>query len=402
MPRTANKKIILGISGGIAAYKTPLLVRLMKKAGWEVQVILSPSAHRFVTAETLATVSERPVLTEFFRNNLGEWNNHVELGLWADYMLIAPATASTISKMAHGNSDNLLLTTYLSARCQVAVAPAMDLDMYKHPSFNRNLEILRSDGVKVIPAANGALASGLTGEGRMPEPEELMLFLQNQFSTYGRLKGKKVLVSAGPTYENIDPVRFIGNYSSGKMGYAIAEAFRNEGCDVSLVSGPVSLSEPEGIDCIRVQTALQMRDACLKAASLADIVVMAAAVADYRPSVTENDKIKKTGDTLSIELIKNPDILSEIGHNKKNGQIIVGFALETSNEMEHAREKLKKKNLDIVVMNSLRDEKAGFGYETNKVTLISASGKTASLGLKSKSEVASDLVDAIIELSGLQ
>lgn len=402
MPQSASKKVILGVCGGIAAYKTPTLVRLMKKAGWDVQVILTPAAHRFVTAETLATVSGRPVLTDFFKNSNGEWNNHVELGLWADFMLIAPATASTLAKMASGLSDNLLVTTYLSARCKVAVSPAMDLDMYQHPAFKENLQKLEKHDVAVIPAASGELASGLSGEGRMPEPEELFQFLEEQFATTGKLLNKKVLVSAGPTYENIDPVRFIGNHSSGKMGYAIAEAFKSQGADVTLVSGPVHLDAPAGIETISVQSAMQMHDACIRAANNADIVVMAAAVADYRPAVKAEEKIKKTGDALTIELVKNPDILAEIGKNKRNGQIVVGFALETNNEMEHAKDKLSRKNLDIVIMNSLKDANAGFGHDTNKVTIISSNGKTVSLGLKSKKDVARDIVSAICDLSGFE
>lgn len=400
MPLPANKRVLLGVTGGIAAYKTPHLVRLLKKAGMDVRVLMTPSAHRFVTAETLATVSGHPVLTDFFRGNSGEWNNHVEMGLWAEVMIIAPATASTLGKMANGISDNLLITTYLSARCPVFVSPAMDLDMYKHPAVNDTLNRLKQHGVRVIPAATGPLASGLEGQGRMPEPEEIIEAVFGKIrDTRLPLSGKKVMVSAGPTYENIDPVRFIGNHSSGKMGYAIAEAFEQQGADVTLVSGPVHLQAPSGVNCIRVMNAQSMYDACLAEGKDADVIVMAAAVADYRPAEPAADKIKKTGDHLVIELVKNPDILAELGRRKTQGQVLVGFALETSNEMEHAREKLARKNLDMVIMNSLRDEKAGFGHDTNKVTIISANGQAQHLPLKSKQEVARDIVQAIVALS---
>lgn len=399
MPLTANKKVLLGVTGGIAAYKTPHLVRLMKKAGMDVRVLMTPSAHRFVTAETLSTVSENPVYTDFFKGDSGDWNNHVELGLWADVMIIAPATASTLGKMANGISDNLLITTYLSARCPVYVSPAMDLDMYKHPAVSDTISRLKQHGVRVIPAATGPLASGLEGQGRMPEPGEIFAAVFGK-NTNGHLllSGKKVMVSAGPTYENIDPVRFIGNHSSGKMGYAIAEAFEQQGASVTLVSGPVNLTAPAGVNCIRVTSAQNMFDACMEAGKDADIIVMAAAVADYRPIHQAADKIKKTGDQLIIELVKNPDILAELGKRKPPGQLLVGFALETSNEMEHAREKLSRKNLDMVILNSLRDEKAGFGHDTNKVTIISADGQAQHLPLKSKQDVARDIVQTIVGL----
>lgn len=397
MPTAANKKVILGVTGGIAAYKTPALVRLMKKAGMDVQVIMTPAAHRFVTAETLSVVSERPVLTDFFNDREGTWNNHVDLGLWADIMLIAPATATSLGKMATGISDNLLITTYLSARCPVFVSPAMDLDMYRHPAVKDSLQKLAGHGVHIIPAETGALASGLEGQGRMPEPEHLMqvVFGTSQ-PTVLPLTGKKVLVSAGPTYENIDPVRFIGNHSSGKMGYAIAQAFADAGAQVTLVSGPVSIPPPENVNLIRVMSAQNMYDACLANSGQAEIIVMAAAVADYKPVHAAGEKIKKTGESLTLELTKNPDILAEMGRRKSTGQMLVGFALETNNELEHAREKLQRKNLDLVVMNSLKDEKAGFGHDTNKVTIISAKGEAQDLPLQSKQEVARNIVQAII------
>ena len=398
MPTQASKtgKILLGISGGIAAYKMPMLVRLLKKAGLEVKVIMTPSARQFVTAETLAVVSENPVVTEFFDAS-GNWNNHVELGLWADLMLIAPATATTLAKMATGIADNALLTTYFSARCPVMVAPAMDLDMYQHETVHQNIKLLEKHGVVVIPAEDGPLASGLSGQGRMPEPETLFDVIIKQLNPVLPLKGKNVMVTAGPTYENLDPVRFIGNYSSGKMGYAIADSFAKQGANVTLISGPVGIEAPKHVHRISVQSAQQMHDACLIAAKNADIVVMAAAVADYRPEITESQKIKKQ-DMLTLNLVKNPDILNELGAIKPAGQTLIGFALESQNEMQFASEKLQRKNLDAIVLNSLADEGAGFAHDTNKVTIIYKNGDVNALPLMSKTAVASEIVNEAIRL----
>ena len=398
MPTQASKtgKILLGISGGIAAYKMPMLVRLLKKAGLEVKVIMTPSARQFVTAETLAVVSENPVITEFFDAS-GNWNNHVELGLWADLMLIVPATATTLAKMATGIADNALLTTYFSARCPVMVAPAMDLDMYQHETVHQNIKLLEKHGVVVIPAEDGPLASGLSGQGRMPEPETLFDVIIKQLNPVLPLKGKNVMVTAGPTYENLDPVRFIGNYSSGKMGYAIADSFAKQGANVTLISGPVSIETPKHVHRISVQSAQQMHDACLIAAKNADIVVMAAAVADYRPEITESQKIKKQ-DMLTLNLVKNPDILNELGAIKPAGQTLIGFALESQNEMQFASEKLQRKNLDAIVLNSLADEGAGFAHDTNKVTIIYKNGDVNALPLMSKTAVASEIVNEAIRL----
>ena len=398
MPTQASKtgKILLGISGGIAAYKMPMLVRLLKKAGLEVKVIMTPSARQFVTAETLAVVSENPVITEFFDAS-GNWNNHVELGLWADLMLIAPATATTLAKMATGIADNALLTTYFSARCPVMVAPAMDLDMYQHETVHQNIKLLEKHGVVVIPAEDGPLASGLSGQGRMPEPETLFDVIIKQLNPDLPLKGKNVMVTAGPTFENLDPVRFIGNYSSGKMGYAIADSFAKQGANVTLISGPVGIEAPKHVHRISVQSAQKMHDACLIAAKNADIVVMAAAVADYRPEITESQKIKKQ-DMLTLNLVKNPDILNELGAIKPAGQTLIGFALESQNEMQFASEKLQRKNLDAIVLNSLADEGAGFAHDTNKVTIIYKNGDVNALPLMSKTAVAAEIVNEAIRL----
>lgn len=398
MPTQANKtgKILLGISGGIAAYKMPMLVRLLKKAGLDVKVIMTPSARQFVTAETLAVVSENPVICDFFDAS-GNWNNHVELGLWADLMLIAPATATTLAKMATGIADNAMLTTYFSARCSVMVAPAMDLDMYQHKTVHQNINLLEQHGVVVLPAEDGPLASGLSGQGRMPEPETLFDAILMRLNPNLPLKGKNVMVTAGPTFENLDPVRFIGNYSSGKMGYAIADSFAKQGANVTLISGPVSIGPPKQVQLISVQSAQQMHDACLIAAKNADIIVMAAAVADYRPEFTESQKIKKQ-DTLTVNLVKNPDILKELGAIKSAGQTLIGFALESENEMQFATEKLHRKNLDAIVLNSLADEGAGFAHDTNKVTIIHKSGAVKALPLMSKTAVASEIVNEAIHL----
>ncbi|MSQ78950.1 MAG: bifunctional phosphopantothenoylcysteine decarboxylase/phosphopantothenate--cysteine ligase CoaBC [Flavobacteriaceae bacterium] len=393
-----GKRILLGVSGSIAAYKTPLLVRLLVNAGAEVQVILSESAKDFVTPLTLSTVSNRPVFSAFVKNDTGEWANHVELGLWADLVLIAPTSANTLAKLAHGLCDNLLMATCLSARCAVAISPAMDLDMYAHKATQTNFEKLEKLGYKIIPAANGELASGMSGIGRMPEPDELFTYIQKHFEADAPLSGKKALVTAGPTYEAIDPVRFIGNYSSGKMGIAVAESLARKGAEVTLIHGPIAgIPIPKHIKTIAVTSSNEMLDACLKHWPESNIAVMAAAVADYRPVAVSTEKIKKTAAEMNIALIKSTDILAEMGKCKKPGQMLVGFALETENELENARKKLEKKNLDLVVLNSLRDTGAGFGYDTNRVTLL-AHNTTEETALKPKTEIADDIVEKIIQL----
>lgn len=394
----SGKKIVLGISGGIAAYKTAILVRLFIKAGAQVQVIMTPASRDFVTPLTLSTLSKRPVYSTFYEDQDGAtWNNHVELALWADIMLIAPATANTLSKMVTGACDNLLLATYLSAKCPVYFAPAMDLDMYKHPSTVHNFSLLASYGNIMIPAESGELASGLSGEGRMAEPENILRFLENHIVEETSLKGKKVLVTAGPTYESIDPVRFIGNHSTGKMGFDIAEAMADKGAEVILVTGPTHLKNRNTtITNIKIESAQQMYDVCHQYFDSVDVVVAAAAVADYKPKVVAAQKIKKNESTFTIELEKNPDILASLGERKKQ-QYLVGFALETENEIEHAKAKIKKKNLDLIVLNSLNDEGAGFGKPTNKVTFIDKDFNIFPQELKSKEAVAEDIVNKIKE-----
>ncbi|MDE6513497.1 MAG: bifunctional phosphopantothenoylcysteine decarboxylase/phosphopantothenate--cysteine ligase CoaBC, partial [Muribaculaceae bacterium] len=390
-----GKHIVLGITGGIAAYKSALLARLLVKAGAEVQVVMTPSAREFIAPLTLSTLTGKPVITEFFTANTGEWHSHVDLGLWADAMVIAPATACTIGKMAHGVADNMLVTTYLSAKAPVFVAPAMDLDMMAHPSTTANLQLLRSYGNHIIEPTAGELASHLVGKGRMEEPERIVEVLVEFFATAGQFSGKRVLVTAGPTYERIDPVRFIGNFSSGKMGYAIADEFARRGAEVTLVSGPVAGLKPDAanVEVRSVESALQMLDECRSAWPEADIAVMTAAVADYRVENSTAHKIKREGnEPPELKLVKNPDIAATLGAGKRPGQLLVGFALETDNETAHAADKLARKNLDAVVVNSLRDAGAGFGTDTNKVTIIAADGSTTPYGLKSKREVAADIV----------
>ena len=394
-----GKKIILGVTGSIAAYKAALLVRLLTKQGAQVRVIMTHDAHSFVTPLTLSTLSRNPVLTDFVANNEGEWNNHVELGLWADVLLIAPATANTMAKMATGVCDNLLLATYLSARCTTYIAPAMDLDMYAHPATQNNLTTLRNHGVTVLPVADGELASGLTGVGRMIEPEEIIQFLINTLSTTEKLKNKKVLVTAGPTYESIDPVRFIGNHSSGRMGFALAEEFARHGAKVTLVAGPTELHQlHQNITRIDVTSAEEMFDKTVRHFAKTDIAVMSAAVADYSPEKVSITKIKKSGDELHLKLKKTKDILAELGRNKTKKQILVGFALETDNEIANAKKKLHAKNLDFIVLNSLKTKGAGFGHATNKISIISKDGALTDFKLKSKNEVAGDIVQKIISL----
>ncbi len=394
----SGKKIILGISGGIAAYKTATLVRLFIKAGAHVQVIMTPASLDFITPLTLSTLSKNPVHSKFYNEEEGaKWNNHVELGLWADIMIIAPATANTLSKMVNGNCDNLLIATYLSAKCPVYFAPAMDLDMYKHPSIVASFNSLNQFGNILIPAETGELASGLTGEGRMAEPENIVAFLEAYLSNKLPLKGKKILITAGPTYEAIDPVRFIGNHSSGKMGYDIAEAAVNLGAQVILVSGPTSIAvKNNSIQLIRVVSAQEMYDKCLEHYETVDVVVAAAAVADYKPKVLEDQKIKKTQASFSIELEKTKDILAALGKTKKN-QFLIGFALETENEIENAKLKIQKKNLDLIVLNSLQDCGAGFGKPTNKVTFIDKDFNIEAMELKLKEEVAVDILNKVIK-----
>lgn len=392
----SGKKIILGISGGIAAYKTASLVRLLIKAGAHVQVIMTPASCAFITPLTLATLSNRPVYTEF-EKDFGEWTNHVALGLWADAMLVAPATANTLAKMANGLCDNLLLATYLSAKCPVFFAPAMDLDMFNHPATHHNIQKLISYGNIEIDSEYGELASGLIGKGRLAEPEHIVDFLETHFSTNLDLKGKKVLVTAGPTYEPIDPVRFIGNHSTGKMGFDIAIEAAKRGAEVYLVSGPTSLKmEEKHIKLIKVTSAQEMYHACHELYPLMDVVIGAAAVADYRPKEVASQKIKKDEENFTIVLEKNPDILASLGALKTT-QFLVGFALETQNEVEYAKSKLKKKNLDLIVLNSLNDKGAGFGKPTNKVTFIDKDFTVVPQDLKSKEAVAKDIIDQIVK-----
>jgi phosphopantothenoylcysteine decarboxylase/phosphopantothenate--cysteine ligase len=394
----SGKKIVLGISGGIAAYKTATLVRLFIKAGAEVQVIMTPASKDFVTPLTLSTLSKKPVHSTFYSqeddNEL--WNNHVEIGLWADLMLIAPATANTLSKMVNGNCDNLLVATYLSAKCPVYFAPAMDLDMYKHPSTIAGFKALQSFGNLIIPAESGELASGLSGEGRMAEPENIISFIENDIAKKLPLRGKKILITAGPTHEAIDPVRFIGNHSSGKMGFEIANKAARLGAEVTLISGPSCLNVADkSIHLVRVVSAEQMFQACHLFFETTDVAIAAAAVADYRPKNVASQKIKKAESSFNIELEKTKDILASLGQIKKN-QFLIGFALETENEIENAKLKIQKKNLDLIVLNSLQDDGAGFGTPTNKVTFIDKNFTIEPMELKSKGKVAADILNKVI------
>jgi len=393
----SGKKVLLGVSASIAAYKSAFIVRELIKAGAEVKVVLTPAARDFVTPLTLSTLSKNPVLSSFTNENDENevWNNHVDLGLWADLFLIAPATANTLSKMAQGEADNLLIATYLSAKCPVYVAPAMDLDMYQHGSTKSNLEKLESFGNKIIAATSGELASGLFGEGRLAEPGDIVAFIEDDLRAQLPWRGKKVVITAGPTYEAIDPVRFIGNHSSGKMGYSLAQACADKGAQVHLISGPTNLDLKNSlIQITRVQSAEEMNRAAQALFPNMDIAIASAAVADYRPKETAAQKIKKNGDAPIIELVENPDILSEWGKRKEK-QIVVGFALETNNEEENAKIKLKKKNLDIIVLNSLRNDGAGFGHDTNQIILFDRNNKRFETGLKSKTEIANDITEFI-------
>lgn len=390
-----GKKILLGITGSIAAYKTAVLTRLLIKAGAEVKIVMTPSAKDFVTPLSLSTLSKNPVLADLAEND--SWSNHVLLGRWADIMLIAPLSCNTLSKMANGLCDNLLMAVYLSATCPVVVAPAMDEDMWHHATTRSNLKKIESFGNLIIPVENGELASGLVGEGRMAEPESIAEWLNQFFLSGLELKGKKVLITAGPTYEPIDPVRFIGNHSSGKMGVAIAEEMCKRGAEVTLVLGPSDLTVTGAVKVVKVKSAGEMFDACVKIFPAADIAVMSAAVADYTPVQTAKEKIKKTENDFAVALTKTKDILKHLGTHKRPDQFLVGFALETSNEKENALKKLQTKNADIIVLNSLNDTGAGFGHDTNKITIFDKTGNIFPFDTKSKKEVAIDIVNTIIQ-----
>lgn len=392
-----DKNIIVGVCGSIAAYKSALLVRLLVKAGARVQVVMTPDAANFITPLTLSTLSKNPVHIKYFDAESGEWDNHVALGLWADYMLIAPATANTLAKMAHGLCDNLLMAVYLSAKCPVYFAPAMDLDMWKHPATLNNVSKLVDYGNVLIPAGTGELASGLHGEGRMAEPEEIVAILQNETQKNLPLSGKKILVTAGPTYEAIDPVRFIGNHSSGKMGFAIADDLANRGAQVTLVAGPTAQTTlNRSIIRIDVNSAAEMLDACLYEFQNADACIMSAAVADYTPIEVSSQKIKKQESSLNIGLKKTTDILKTLGEIKRTNQILIGFALETEHEEQYAIDKLNKKNLDLIILNSLNDNGAGFKGDTNKITMIDRQLTKSAFELKTKTEVAADISNKLI------
>ncbi|MFK7807590.1 MAG: bifunctional phosphopantothenoylcysteine decarboxylase/phosphopantothenate--cysteine ligase CoaBC [Saprospiraceae bacterium] len=397
MHTLSGKKILLGITGSIAAYKAAFLTRLLIKAGAEVQVIMTPAAAGFITPLTLSTLSKKQVYTSVLAED--SWNNHVEMGLWADAMLVAPATATTLAKMSHAICDNIIVATYLSAKCPVFFAPAMDLDMWKHPATQENVKRLQSFGNQLIPVGHGELASGLKGDGRMAEPEDIVALLQKHFAKSATLKGKTALVTAGPTYESLDPVRFIGNHSSGKMGIAVAEELAAKGAEVTLILGPSKeIVQNDKISIVRVRSAQEMYKACAKIFPETDISVLAAAVADYRPKTFSNKKIKKSGDDLSIALERTTDIAATLGKTKKKGQLLIGFALETNNELENAKGKLERKNFDFIVLNSLQDKGAGFQHNTNKITIVS-NNKVKEFELKTKAEVAVDIVEEIETLS---
>lgn len=392
-----GKHIVLGITGSIAAYKACTLIRLLIKAGAEVQVVITPSGKEFITPLTLSALTSKPVISDFFAQRDGTWHSHVDLGQWADAMIIAPATASTIGKMANGVADNMLITTYLSMKAPVFIAPAMDLDMFAHPLTRQNLDRLKAFGNIIIEPQSGELASHLIGKGRMEEPERIFETLADFFASRQRLKGKKVLITAGPTYEKIDPVRFIGNYSSGKMGYALAETCAAQGAEVTVVSGPVALTaKHQNIHIIHVESAAEMYTATTGAFPKADVGILCAAVADFTPATTATEKIKREGDTLHLDLVATRDIAAALGQAKRTDQKLIGFALETTNEKEHAKAKLAKKHLDFIVLNSLNDKGAGFAHDTNKVTII-AKNEERVFELKTKSEVAQDIIDYLCE-----
>ena len=395
-----DKNIILGVSGGIAAYKCATLVRGLIKKGANVKVIMTKHAKEFITPLTMATLSKNPILVEFYNPENGDWNSHVDLGLWADLMLVAPATANTMGKMANGIADNLLITTYLSAKCPVMFAPSMDLDMYKHPSTQRNIETLKSYGNIVIEPDSGFLASGLIGKGRMEEPEVMVDFMEKYFAEKKKLSGKRFLITAGPTYEKIDPVRFIGNYSSGKMGFAIAEQLANRGAEVVLVAGPVGLTiNHPSVTRIDVESASEMYEEAVKAFPSCDGAIMSAAVADFTPLHKADSKVKRGKENYHIELTPNKDIAAQLGSMKSDSQLLVGFALETDNEHANAVGKLNKKNLDFIVLNSLKDAGAGFGVDTNKIKIIDKNSNEKSYELSSKKQVACDILDYMEEFS---
>ncbi len=395
-----GKHIILGITGSIAAYKAAYIIRALVKKGAEVQVVITPAGKEFITPITLSALSSKPVISEFFSNRDGSWNSHVDLGLWADAMLVAPATASTIGKMANGIADNMLITTYLSCKAPVFVAPAMDLDMFAHPSTQQNLERLRSFGNHIIEPAEGELASHLVGKGRMEEPDKIIAVLEEFFASRTVLEKKKIVITAGPTYEKIDPVRFIGNYSSGKMGFALAEVCAQQGAEATLIAGPASLAtEHPNIHRVDAEPAEEMYEAAMAAFPDADAGILCAAVADYRPETQADEKIKRESKgEMTLHLVPNKDIAASLGAIKREGQVLVGFALETNNEATNAESKLKRKNLDFIVLNSLRDAGAGFRCDTNKISIIDRQGESVSYPLKSKQGVAADIVNKLATL----
>jgi len=398
-----KKNILLGITGGIAAYKAAILVRLLVKNGCNVKVVMSETAKHFITPLTLATLSKNPILVDFFDPENGNWNSHVDLGLWADAYIIAPATANSLAKMSTGVADNLLLTTYLSARCPVFFAPTMDLDMYKHPATTKNINTLINRGNICIEAESGELASGLEGKGRMAEPETIVQKITDFFNKKDDFANKNILITAGPTYEQIDPVRFIGNHSSGKMGFAIAEEFAQRGANVILINGPVKITiSHKNVKQINVTSAHEMYQQAKLHFAEADITILAAAVADYMPITQSEEKIKKSSDNLTIQLKKTPDIAKQLGQIKKDHQITIGFALETNNEILNANEKLKKKNFDFIVLNSLQDKGAGFNFDTNKISIIDKNGEQTDYDLKSKQQVAVDIIEKIKLTQNLQ
>ena len=392
-----GKHIVLGITGSIAAYKAASLVRLIIKEGAEVQIVITPSGKEFITPVTLSALTGKPVVSEFFTANDGTWHSHVDLGLWADLMVVAPATAATMGKMANGISDNMLITTYLSMKVPVMVAPAMDLDMFAHPSTTRNMELLRSYGNIIIEPTAGELASHLIGKGRMEEPEKILEHIKDFFDKQETLAKKKILITAGPTYEKLDPVRFIGNYSSGKMGFALAEECARRGAEVTLVAGPVNIkSMHPNIKRIDVESAEEMYEASMKAFGETDAAILCAAVADYRPKEQSPEKIKRNSDNMMLELVPNKDIAALLGQIKKPGQILIGFALETNDETQNAIKKMERKNLDYIVLNSLRDSGAGFRHDTNKISILWRNGRREDFGLKSKKDVAADIIDTTL------
>ncbi len=392
-----DKHIVLGITGSIAAYKAASLARLLIKAGAEVQIVITPSGKEFITPVTLSALTGKPVVSEFFTANDGTWHSHVDLGQWADLMLVAPATASTLGKMANGIADNMLITTYMSMKAPIMIAPAMDLDMFAHPATARNMDILRSYGNIIIEPASGELASHLIGKGRMEEPENILIAVEEFFSKREDLSKKKILITAGPTYEKIDPVRFIGNYSSGKMGFALAEECANRGAEVILVAGPVSLKvNHPNITRVDVESAEEMYNASIRVFPSVDTAILCAAVADFRPAEQYTEKVKREGDILNISLVPNKDIAASLGKMKRANQKLIGFALETNDEEANALKKIVKKNLDFIVLNSLNDSGAGFKYDTNKIAIINRNGERTDFALKTKKEVAFDIIEEVL------